>query len=224
MTPGRATYDAEVQAATARILDVSVRVRPGMHVFEGDPMVSLERVLSMSAGDTANVSELCCGTHTGTHVDAPGHFIDGAAGVETLDVEALCGPGLLIDLRDVASIDAGAITRIDLSGVTRVLFATRNSELWSRNGFTQDFVSLTPEAAELLVAAGVRLVGIDYLSVGSPETHRVLLGAQVVIVEGLDLTGVSSGWYDVFCGPVKLDGADGAPARVLLRQPGTDAA
>ena len=93
MTRGGATYDAEVNAVTARILDVSVPVRPGMHVFEGDPAVSLELVLSMAAGEVANVSALCCGTHTGTHVDAPRHFIDGAAGVETLDIEACAGPG-----------------------------------------------------------------------------------------------------------------------------------
>ena len=224
MTHRGAPYHAEVSTVTARIQDVSVPVRPGMHVFEGDPAVTLELVLSMADGDTANVSELCCGTHTGTHVDAPGHFIDGAAGVETLDVDALCGPGLLVDLRDVESIDADAIAGIDLDGATRVLFATRNSELWSRNGFTWDFVSITPEAAALLVDAGVRLVGIDYLSVGSPETHRVLLAARVVIVEGLDLTGVAPGRYDVFCGPVKLEGADGAPARVLLGQTGAEGA
>jgi len=106
---------------------------------------------------------------------------------------------------------------VDLEDVTRVVFATRNSELWSGNGFSWDFVSVAPDAAELLVAAGVRLVGVDYLSVGSPETHRILLGAEAVVVEGLDLTGVAAGRYELFCGPVKLDGADGAPARVLLR-------
>ncbi len=203
----------------ARIQDVSVLVRPAMHVFEGDPRVSLTPVLSMADGALANVGELCCGTHTGTHVDAPSHFIDGAAGVESLDVDALCGPAVVVDLRDVeGSIDAEALARVDLEGAERVLFATRNSELWSRSGFTWDFVSIAPDAAAMLVAAGVRLVGIDYLSVGSPETHRALLGAEVVIVEGLDLTGVAAGRYEVFCGPVKLEGADGAPARVLLRR------
>ena len=199
-------------------LDVSVPVRPGMIVYEGDPAVSLRPAMSIASGDVANVSELCCGVHTGTHVDAPRHFIDGADAVETLDVEVLCGPGVVVDMRLVERwIDAAALAGIDLDGVTRVLFATRNSRLWSTGTFTADYVSIAPDAAELLVAGGIRLVGIDYLSVGPPETHRVLLGASVVCVEGLDLTGVEPGEYEVFCAPVKLEGADGAPARVLLR-------
>jgi arylformamidase len=207
-----------VRRVVAGIQDVSVLVRPGMHLFEGDPRVSLVPVLSIADGAVANVGELCCGTHTGTHVDAPSHFIEGAGGVETIDADALCGPALVVDLRGVErSIDAAALARVDLEDVTRVVFATRNSELWSGDGFSWDFVSVAPDAAELLVAAGVRLVGVDYLSVGSPETHRILLGAEVVVVEGLDLTGVAAGRYELFCGPVKLDGADGAPARVLLR-------
>jgi arylformamidase len=200
-------------------LDVSVPVRPGMIVYEGDPAVSLRRAMSIASGDVANVTELCCGVHTGTHVDAPRHFIDGADAIETLDVEVLCGPGVVVDMRAVERwIDADALADVDLSGVARVLFATRNSQLWSKGVFTSDYVSLAPDAAELLVAAGVRLVGIDYLSVGPPETHRVLLGAGVVCVEGLDLTGVEPGAYEIFCGPVKLEGSDGAPARVLLRR------
>jgi arylformamidase len=203
----------------APILDVSVPVWPGMIVYEGDPAVSMRRAMSIASGDVANVSELCCGVHTGTHVDAPRHFIDGADAIETLDVEVLCGPGVVVDMRAVErSIDAEALAGVDLDGVTRVLFATRNSRLWSSGVFTSDYVSIAPDAAELLVAAGVRLVGIDYLSVGPPETHRVLLGASVVCVEGLDLTGVEPGPYEVFCGPVKLEGSDGAPARVLLRR------
>jgi arylformamidase len=200
-------------------LDVSVPVRPGMIVYEGDPGVSLRLATSLAAGDVANVSELCCGVHTGTHVDAPRHFIDGADAIETLDVEVLCGPGVVVDMRHVERwIDAEALARVDLAGVTRVVFATRNSRIWSTGSFTADYVSIAPDAAELLVAAGVRLVGIDYLSVGPPETHRVLLGASVVCVEGLDLTGVEPGEYEVFCGPIKLDSSDGAPARVLLRR------
>ena len=203
----------------APLLDVSVPVHPGMAVYEGDPGVSLEPVSSLAAGDDANVSLLCCGVHTGTHVDAPSHFIDGAGGVETLAVEALCGPALVVDVRGAEQwVDAEAVEGLDLSGVTRVLFATRNSRLWATGTFTTDFVSIAPDAAELLVARGVRLVGIDYLSVGPPETHRVLLGASVVCLEGLDLSGVEPGAYEIFCGPIKLAGSDGAPARVFLRR------
>ena len=208
-----------VRSTTSGVIDVSVLVRPGMHVFEGDPSVSLTRVLSIAEGGVANVSELSCGVHTGTHVDAPRHIIDGAGGIETLDAEVLCGPGIVVDLRHVErSIDVEALSSIDLTGVTRVLFATRNSRLWAEDAFTLDSVAIEPAAAERLVAAGVRLVGIDYLSVGSLETHRVLLGAGIICVEGLDLTGVEAGPYEIFCGPIKLDGADGAPARVLLRE------
>jgi arylformamidase len=146
------------------------------------------------------------------------HFIDGGEGVEALDVDALCGPALVVDFRHLRdAIDAASLATLDLSGVTRIVFATRNSQLWAADEFTLDFVSIVPSAAEFLVDQGIRLVGIDYLSVGSPETHRVLLSAGVVCVEGLDLTGIEAGLYDIFCGPVKLEGADGAPARVLLR-------
>jgi len=204
--------------AIPEIFDISVVVKPEMPVWDGDPGVRLKRVLEMASGDAANVSELCCGVHTGTHVDAPNHFIEGAPGVESLDTAALVGPARVVDLRTVESlIDAAALSRVDLGGATRVLFKTRNSELWERPDFEPDHVSIAPDGAQVLVASGVRLVGIDYLSVGSPETHRILLGAGVVCLEGLDLRAVEPGDYELFCGPIKLEGADGAPARVLLR-------
>jgi arylformamidase len=189
-----------------------------MHIWTGNPGISLTQTCSLAHGDTANVSKLCCGVHTGTHVDAPRHFIDGAGGVETLDVDALCGPALVVDFRHLDdSIEAASLATLDLNGVTRVVFATRNSKLWAEATFTPDFLSIAPSAAEFLVDHGIRLVGIDYLSVGSPETHRVLLSAGVICLEGLDLTGIDAGLYDLYCGPVKLEGADGAPARALLR-------
>jgi arylformamidase len=189
-----------------------------MHVWTDNRDVSLTQTQFLAHGDTANVSSLCCGVHTGTHVDAPRHFIDGAGGVETLDVDALCGSALVVDFRHLDdSIDAASLATLDLSGVSRVVFATRNSQLWATETFTFDFVSIAPSAAEVLVDQGIRLVGIDYLSVGSPETHRALLSAGVICLEGLDMTGIDEGLYDIYCGPVKLEGADGAPARVLLR-------
>jgi arylformamidase len=185
--------------------------------------MTLERVVSLANGGPANVSELCCGVHTGTHVDAPNHFIEGAGGVDTLDVDALVGPAHVVDMRTaVAVIDAAALSRIDLGGAQRVLFVTRNSQLWNKPAFDPDFVSIAPDAARLLSCSGVRLVGIDYLSVGSPETHRILLGAGVICLEGLDFRRTEPGWYQLFCGPLKLAGADGAPARVLLRKLGPE--
>jgi len=202
-----------------RLIDVSLTVRPGMHFFDGDPRMSLERVVALADGGPANVSLLSCGVHTGTHVDAPLHFIEGASAAHELDVDALCGPALVVDLRALdGDIDAAALHDVDLRGVRRILFATRNSYLWALPSFSADFVSIAPDAARLLVERGVRLVGVDYLSVGSAETHRILLGADVVCVEGLDLTGIAAGPYEMFCGPIKLEDADGAPARVLLRQ------
>ena len=190
-----------------QIIDVSVPVRPGMITYPGDPEVRLERVSSIGDGDVVNLSRLDLGVHSGTHVDAPLHFLDGGRGVETLPLDVLVGPCVVVDGLDPAAVPAGA---------ERVLFKTSNSRLWERAEFSEDFVALDAEAARALVAAGVRLVGIDYLSIGDEEAHRVLLGAGVVAVEGLDLREVEPGEYRLVCAPLKLEGAEGAPARVLL--------
>ena len=208
-------------SASGEVIDVSVLVRSEMPIWAGNPAMTLERVVSLANGGSANVSELCCGVHTGTHVDAPNHFIEGAGGVDTLDVDALVGLAKVVDMRRVEHvIDAAALSRVNLDDARRVLFLTRNSQLWNTPSFEPDFVSIAPDAARLLNSSGVQLVGIDYLSVGSPETHRALLGAGVVCIEGLDFRLTEPGWYQLFCGPLKLAGADGAPARVLLRKQG----
>ena len=190
-----------------RVHDVSVPIRPGMVTYPGDPTVSLERVLSISEGALANVSRLAFGVHTGTHVDAPVHFLDGAAGADALPLDVLVGPCVVVEGLDVAAVPAG---------FDRVLFKTANSRLWDLDEFSHDFVKLDGPAARALVERGVRLVGIDYLSIGDEEAHHVLLEAGVVGVEGLDLRGAEPGEYRLVCAPLKLVGADGAPARVLL--------
>ena len=187
-----------------RVLDVSVPIRPGMITYPGDPTVTLERILSIDDGALANVSRLDFGVHTGTHVDAPIHFIEGAAAAEQLPPDVLVGDCVVVD---------GIQTT---EGVERVLFKTSNSELWTRDTFSENFVSLDEAAARALVASGVRLVGIDYLSIGDEGAHRVLLGAGVVTVERLDLRNVEPGVYGLVCAPLKLVGSDGAPARVFL--------
>jgi arylformamidase len=189
------------------IIDVSVPVRPGMVTYPGDPEVRLERVSSIAEGEVANISRLDFGVHTGTHVDAPVHFVEGAAGAEALPLDALVGPCVVVDGLKPGSVPTGA---------ERVLFKTPNSRLWEQEGFADDFVKLDAEGARALVAGGVRLVGIDYLSIGDEEAHQVLLEAGVVAVEGLDLRGVEPGPYQLVCAPLKLVGSDGAPARVLL--------
>lgn len=190
-----------------QIIDVSVPVRPGMITYPGDPEVRLERVSSIADGDVVNLSRLDFGVHSGTHVDAPLHFVDGGPSVESLPLDVLVGLCVVVEGLDPAAVPAGA---------ERVLFKTPNSRLWEREEFSQEFVALDGEAARALVERGVRLVGIDYLTIGDEEAHRVLLGAGVVAVEGLDLREVEPGEYRLVCAPLKLEGAEGAPARVLL--------
>ena len=199
------------------IIDISVPVRPGMIVWDDEAAPVVERVSSIAGGDGYNLSRFVLGAHTGTHVDAPLHFIEGGASVEHLPLEALIGPALIVDARSVAEeIDAETVEREVVTGTERVIFATRNSQLWDRDGFTNDFVGVSPAAAALLVERGVRLVGIDYLSVGAPETHRKLLSDGVVMLEGLDLRGVEAGDYRLVCLPLDIVGSDGAPARAVL--------
>jgi arylformamidase len=199
----------------AEIIDISVAVRPGMVTYPGDPTVSLERVVSIADGGVCNLSRLDFGVHSGTHVDAPLHFIDGAPAAESLPLEVLIGEARVLDLTGAESLDAAAFERLELG--ERVLLKTRNSELWALDSFSDDHVGLTRSGAEALVARGVRLVGIDYLTIGDEDAHHALLGAGVVALESLDLRGVEPGEYELICAPLKLVGSDGAPARVLLR-------
>ncbi len=198
------------------IIDASVSIQPGMVTYPGDPAVRLERVSSIANGAVANLSRLDFGVHSGTHVDAPLHFVDGGASAESLPLDVLIGTAQVVDATAVERrLDEAALAELELRGV-RILFTTRNSELWARNEFADDFVSLTADGAAALLARGVRLVGIDYLSIGDEAAHLALLGAGVVTIEGLDLRHVEPGDYELICAPLKLVGSDGAPARVLL--------
>jgi arylformamidase len=204
------------------VYDLTVPVRQGMVVYEGDPPVRLTRAASIAQGAQANVSRLDFGVHTGTHVDAPVHFIEGAAGVESIPLDALVGPAWVVDATHLErDIDLLALQSLDIpAGIERLLFRTRNSELWGLPRFSRDFLGLTAEAARALVQRGVRLVGADYLSIAPADdpapTHVELLEAGVVILEGLDLRGVPAGGYQLVCLPLLIEGADGAPARALL--------
>jgi arylformamidase len=196
------------------VIDVSVPVGPGMITYPGDPEVTLERVASIAGGD--GLSRLALGVHSGTHVDAPLHFVDGAPAAETLPLDVLVGPARVVDLTAAERLDAATLGGVDLA--ERVLLKTRNSQLWERDAFSEDFLLLDEAAARVVVDAGVRLIGIDYLTIGDEDAHRVLLGAGVVALETLDLRAVEAGEYELICAPLKLVGADGAPARVLLRR------
>jgi arylformamidase len=206
------------------IFDITVPIRAGMPIYEGDPAVEIAAWSALTKGNSANVSFLHFGAHTGTHVDAPAHFIEGARKIDALPLDVLIGPARVVRVADnVMEIDANFISTAGLRGVERVLFHTRNSRFWSE-GFRKDFTHLLPEAAEMLVEMGIKLVGTDYLSIekfhsGHHRTHLALLSQSVVIVEGLNLSDVPAGDYELICLPLKIaDGAgDGAPARVVLR-------
>jgi arylformamidase len=206
------------------IYDISLTISPDMPVWPGDPPVVLEQVSSMDAGAHDNVSRLACSVHTGTHVDAPHHFLNDHRTVDALPLEVLVGPVEVLQIPEhVDLITAGLLENLQWSaGVQRVLFRTRNSRRWADgdDNFDIDFVGISLEGAEWLVKKRLKLVGIDYLSVApyrqSTPTHRALLEPGIVLLEGLDLSRVPAGHYDLYCLPLKLSGSDGAPARVIL--------
>ncbi len=206
-----------------RIYDVSVAIREKMPTWPSDPGVKIQLAMSMARGDGVNVSSLAMGAHTGTHFDAPFHFVQGGKTVDQLDPAAIIGTCRVFEIPTEDEIDVTHLRGLPIKGVTRALFKTANSELWaSRDEFYEDFVYLTPMAAKFLVSMGVKLVGVDYLSVegyhaqGAPA-HLALLGAGVIILEGLNLVDVPPGDYELIALPLKIAGADGAPARALLR-------
>jgi arylformamidase len=203
-------------------IDVTVPVRSGMVHWPGNPSVEIERTEDLARGDPATVSRLSLGVHTGTHVDAPVHFIAGGAGIDAVPLADLIGPVRVLGVQDPKSIGVAELRGFEPRPGERLLFRTRNSKRWSEPGFAADFVYLSLEGARFLVERKVRTVGIDYLSIAGMDegvpTHRALLGAGVCIIEGLDLSKVEPGSYEMVCLPLRLAGADGAPARVVLRQ------
>jgi len=194
-----------------------------MVVYEGDPGVEIAPRLEIARGDTANVSLLSMGSHTGTHVDAPAHFIEGGATVEALPLDSLIGPALVAEVGCERLIGRRDLEPLPLDDQSRLLLKTRNSALWAAGDFSRDFVALDLEGARYLTERGLRLIGIDYLSIeafhspGHP-VHRHLLGAGVVILEGLDLGRVAPGVYELVCLPLPVRGIDGAPCRAVLRR------
>jgi arylformamidase len=203
--------------------DISLPISPDLPTWPGDPAIVLERVDKIEEGANNNVSRLDMSVHAGTHIDAPFHFLPEGKTIEKINLDRLIGRVYVLNLPDVDLITAEVLDQAQLPPRTRrVLFKTRNSEYWARgeDNFQTDFVALSPDAAIYLVQRGVKLVGVDYLSVApykkSRPTHEILLKAGVVIVEGLDLSAVSQGRYTLFCLPLKLVGSDGAPARVIL--------
>ncbi len=206
-----------------RIYDVTLTISPDLVVWPGDPGIVAERVSKLENGDHANVTRLEMSAHTGTHVDAPFHFLKDGESVEHLSLKLLTGRAYVVHVPDADLITREVIDAVNIPPRTRrVLFKTRNSRHWAKTHkeFNTNYVALAPDAAETLIQKGVKLVGVDYLSVAPFEdvvpTHTTLLESGVVILEGLDLSKVEPGRYTLYCLPLKIAGADGAPARAML--------
>jgi len=206
-----------------KIYDISLPIFPGLVVWPDNPPVVFNKVLDQARGDVATVSAITLGAHTGTHLDAPVHFLPDGTGVDTLALEALCGPAWVCALPQATALTAEVFEHSAIpAGTTRLLCHTRNSELWAAgvNDFKTDYVAVTADGAQWLVDHDIRVIGVDYLSVApyaDPITpHAILLRAGVIPVEGLTLSGIAPGAYQLYCLPLKLVGADGAPARAML--------
>ncbi len=206
------------------IHDITLPISPGMIVWPGDPPVILEKISSMDEGEHDNVSRLSSSVHAGTHVDAPHHFLNDHRTVEMLPLGVLIGPAVVVRIPDEVDLITAAVLGVAAipAGAERVLFRTRNSGFWAKGkrDFSTDFVGVSVDGAGWLVERGIRLVGIDYLSIApykqSIPAHRALLEPGIVVLEGLDLSRISPGPYELYCLPLKLAGSDGAPARVIL--------
>jgi arylformamidase len=204
-----------------RVIDISVPNGPGQHVYPGDPAPRVERAKQIAHGDVCNVSVLTMGSHTGTHVDAPYHFIDGGPRLGEVSLDRMIGEAVVLDLRGRPAVDGAVLAGAPIRSGDIVLCLTDNSARWAAADFQRDFTCLKLDAARLLVERHVRAVGIDYLSIeqfGSKEfpVHLELLGAGVFIIEGLDLRDVEPGRYTLVCLPLKFPELDGAPARAVL--------
>jgi arylformamidase len=206
----------------SRIYDVTLPLYPRMPVYPGDPEFKRTMFKSMAQGAGSDLSLLTMGAHTGTHVDAPKHILPGRGGIDTLPLEVLVGPCLVCAIKTRDLIEVRHLRACRLSGVFRILFKTGNSRFVHKRPFRQNYVTLSVDAARYLVDRGIRLVGVDYFSVDKPHSgthpvHQVLLRGNVVIIEGANLYAVPPGRYELFCGPLKIEDGDGAPARVLLK-------
>ncbi len=205
-------------------IDVSVPLSNTMHGWPGNPPTSITMHLGTAKGDVCNVSAINFNSHTGTHMDAPLHFLHHGKSMDELPWDAVIGPARVVEIKDREAIKPAELKKLKPRKGERLIFKTRNSAgSWKQREFDKDFVYISKEASQVLVDAGVQTVGIDYLSVGGfhkdgIETHHILLGAEVWIIEGLDLSKIKPGNYDLNCLPIRFQNGDGAPARCLLRK------
>ena len=209
------------------IHDISLTISPTLPTWPSDPGLVIERLFDMERGDGLNVTRWSSSVHLGTHVDAPLHFVADGASVDQIDPQVLIGPAMVAPLLEADAIGAAELEALGLPpGTTRLLLKTRNSEIWARGEteFQTEYVAIEEDGAHWLVAHGIRLIGVDYLSVSpfhdSTPTHVALLQAGIVIVEGLNLSGIRPGEYQLICLPLKIADSDGAPARAVLMEIG----
>ncbi|MBE0481742.1 MAG: cyclase family protein [Dehalococcoidia bacterium] len=206
----------------AEWIDVSVSLYDGMVDWPGNPPVSIRRFHDIERGDSHTLTELSMSAHVGTHIDAPLHFFREGAGIDDMPLDKVIGPARVIEIQDPVSIKPAELEPWSIREGERILFKTRNTpRVWQTGAFVEDFVYISDEAARFLVRKQIALAGVDYLSVGPAEggstVHRALLGGGIWIIEGLNLTGVRAGVYNLLCLPLKLKDSDGAPARAVLR-------
>ena len=207
------------------LYDISLTYTEDLPTWPGDPTIQLKQISSIEDGEMANVTHLSMCAHSGTHVDAPDHFLGDGKTVESIPLQLMVGPAAVVEIRAEGTITAADLISAQIpEGTKRILLKTANSEVWAAGNrdFQEDYLAPDGEAAKYLVELGIEVIGVDYLSVApftDPEpTHKTLLEAGVLIIEGLDLSGVEPGEYTLYCLPLKIGGADGAPARVLLQR------
>ena len=206
-----------------RFFDVSIPIENGMVVWPGDGPVKVERIRSMEKGERLNLSRLEMNAHTGTHLDAPVHFLRDGVGIDGIPLETLVGPARLVSITGVREIGMDSLLNSGIpAGTRRLLIKTDNGRLLEKDEFDPDYAFITPDGARYLVQLGIRLVGVDYFSIAQygkgDEVHRELLGAGIAVIEGLDLREVPAGSYRLMAFPLRIRGADGAPARVILEE------
>jgi arylformamidase len=204
--------------------DISLTLSETLPTWPGDPVIQLKQISSIAEGDDANVTQVSMSVHTGTHIDAPDHFLGNGDTVDNIPLDLLVGKAVVVEILTEDMITKENLKKVGVpAGIHRILFKTSNSAYWAAGNqeFQEDFIALGEDAAKYLVSIGIEVVGVDYLSVApyadSAPTHRVLLEAGILIIEGLDLSRVTPGEYTLLCLPLKISGSDGAPARVLLR-------
>lgn len=208
-----------------RIIDISVGLKNGMAHWPGDPAVKIKRVKDIAKGDSCNLSQLSMGVHTATHMDAPLHFLSKGKSLDQMPMSAVIGPVKVIEIKDKGSIKEEELKKHKIYRGQRILFKTKNSRYWKTKKFKKDFVYLSYDAARYLVKKGIRIVGVDYFSVGGfhkdgAKIHQTLLRGGIWIIEGLDLSRVKAGKYNLTCLPLKILNSDGAPARAILSRAG----